>query len=447
MNRRQKEILKHSLEEENRILHRLSDAYEGAAEDIQKKIEKLLRSVPKLQSRIYQARFQKALRSNIDDVLNKLRNGIYKTLSDFLDSSYEDGFIASIYDMQGQGVPLIFPVDPDQMYRAVTLNSRLSKGLYTKLGFDINVLKKEIREELSRGIAAGKMIDNLAKTIDRRTSIGLGKAKRIARTESRRIQNEAAYDAQLKAKENGADIVKQWNGILDGKIRPSHAELHGQVKALDEYFAVNGHKALYPMGFGIASEDINCRCTLLQRARWSLEDEGEGIIEVKNFTEFRAKWNGFTKEYNNYRLRLKDKFILEFGQYVKLRNSDDFHLLESYAQHIEKGRLSSFVSFDDFMAMSKKIDDEIVGMTAPNGIVISGKSDHFIARVFGSENEKRDGVSIEDIRTLLDNPNAEILPIRIDNGKPSQRIRKDGILISVNPDTGVLIQVNPEKTQ
>lgn len=293
MNRRQKEILKYSLEEENRILHRLTDAYKGAAEDIRKKIEKLMGSVPKLQSRIYQARFQKALRSNIDDVLNKLRNGTYKTLSDFLDSSYEDGFIASIYDMQGQGVPLIFPVDPDQMYRAVTLNSRLSKGLYTKLGFDINVLKKEIREELSRGIAAGKMIDDLAKAIDRRTSVGLGKAKRIARTEARRIQNEAAYDAQLKAKENGADVLKEWCAILDSKTRPDHRELHGQRKELDEYFEVNGHRALHPSGFGIASEDINCRCVLLQRARWAVEDEEEAVKDTEAIVK-KSEAKGFS---------------------------------------------------------------------------------------------------------------------------------------------------------
>ena len=299
MNRRQKEILKYSLEEENRILHRLTEAYEGAAEDIRKKIEKLMESVPKLQSRIYQARFQKALRSNIDDVLNKLRNGTYKTLSDFLDSSYEDGFIASIYDMQGQGVPLIFPVDPDQMYRAVTLNSRLSKGLYTKLGFDIDALKKEIREELSRGIAAGKMIDDLAKAIDRRTSVGLGKAKRIARTEARRIQNEAAYDAQLKAKENGADVLKEWCAILDSKTRPDHRKLHGQRKELDEYFEVNGHRALHPSGFGIASEDINCRCVLLQRARWAVEDEEEAVKDTDAIVKkSEAKsFAGFKKEY------------------------------------------------------------------------------------------------------------------------------------------------------
>ena len=34
---------------------------------------------------------------------------------------------------------------------------------------------------------------------------------------------------------------------------------------LDEPFEVEGRKAMHPSGFGIANEDIYCRCTLLQR--------------------------------------------------------------------------------------------------------------------------------------------------------------------------------------
>lgn len=37
-------------------------------------------------------------------------------------------------------------------------------------------------------------------------------------------------------------------------------------------FEVNDRKAMYPGGFGIASEDIHCRCALLQSALWVLDE-------------------------------------------------------------------------------------------------------------------------------------------------------------------------------
>ena len=64
--------------------------------------------------------------------------------------------------------------------------------------------------------------------------------------------------------------MKQWDASLDKKTRKSHRELDGQIRELDEPFEVNGHKAMQPGGFGRPEEDINCRCALLQRARWAL---------------------------------------------------------------------------------------------------------------------------------------------------------------------------------
>ena len=98
----------------------------------------------------------------------------------------------------------------------------------------------------------------------------MNNAYRIARTEGHRIQNQSAIDAANYAKDNGADIVKQWDATLDSKTRPHHTMLDGQIRELEEPFEIAGRKAMYPSGFGIASEDIHCRCALLQRATWHL---------------------------------------------------------------------------------------------------------------------------------------------------------------------------------
>ena len=94
---------------------------------------------------------------------------------------------------------------------------------------------------------------------------------------------------QKRAIARGAEVVKQWDSTLDGKTRPTHRMLDGQIVDVDGYFkSESGNKALYPGGFGVPSEDCNCRCALLQRAKWALSDE--------DFT----KMNGDTNELQHF---------------------------------------------------------------------------------------------------------------------------------------------------
>ena len=78
----------------------------------------------------------------------------------------------------------------------------------------------------------------------------MNKSMRIAKTEGHRVSQEATYTVQKKAKERGAEIVKQWDSTLDGKTRPTHRALDGQIVGVDEYFkSESGYKALYPGDF------------------------------------------------------------------------------------------------------------------------------------------------------------------------------------------------------
>ena len=64
--------------------------------------------------------------------------------------------------------------------------------------------------------------------INLQSRIGINNAFRIARTEGHRIQCEATYNVQNKAKEKGADILKQWDATLDKKTRKAHRLLDGR---------------------------------------------------------------------------------------------------------------------------------------------------------------------------------------------------------------------------
>lgn len=132
------------------------------------------------------------------------------------------------------------------------------------------------------------------------TKAPLSRARTIVRTEAGRVQEQANFDAANKAKAAGADVVKQWSAVLDGKTRDTHRELDHQIREMDKPFETHGKKAMYPHDFGDPAEDCNCRCTLLTRARAALDkDELEvmqkraeffGLDKTDSFAEFKEKY-------------------------------------------------------------------------------------------------------------------------------------------------------------
>lgn len=312
MNKRQREVEEAKLAREKKILETLKQQYQRAAKDIAEKtrlhtekIDALLsewdsldeKQKSVLRSQIYQRNYQLMLRRQIDCVLDQLNRGQYDRISQYLKECHEMAQVGTLYDLHGQNIPLMLPVQLEDAVKAAELDAEVSGKLY---GSYVTELKQHIRAELTRGISAGLSYGELARNLNGIATIGLNKAMRIVRTEGHRIQQEGQFQAQHQAKEAGADIVKQWDSTLDGRTRPTHRKLDGQIRELNEPFEAEGKKAMYPGDFGRPEEDINCRCTLLQRANWALdEDELKtlqkraayfGLDKTKDFEEFRAKY-------------------------------------------------------------------------------------------------------------------------------------------------------------
>ena len=305
MKQYEKEILQADLDREKEVLKRLEGIYKDALDEINDKIAILLgRSDSDLQHVIYQVEFQKSLKKQVDAILETLHSNEFETVSEYLAKSYEEGFIGTMYSLQKQGVPLIFPLDQSQVVAAVQQETKLSEPLYTAMGKDITELRKKITGEVSRGLATGMLYGEIARNVASWAGIPKNNAMRITRTEAHRIQVKASMDACEKAKSKGADVVKVWDATRDSRTRDSHAQVDGEIRELDERFS-NGLR--YPGDpSGGAAEVINCRCALLQRARWALgnnytkwspdadieySDDGTAqlaIIEAKDFKEFKG---------------------------------------------------------------------------------------------------------------------------------------------------------------
>lgn len=329
MNKKQKEVQQVFLDSEKEVLKKLKKNYQDALDEINTKIEILMaRQDADMQHVIYQVEYQKALKTQVQGILDTLQANEFETVSEYLAKSYEDGFIGTMYDMQGQGIPLVMPIDQEQVVKAIQHETKLSESLYNSLGKDIKVLNKQIAGEISRGISTGMMFSEISRNIAGYAGISRNKAMRIARTEGHRIQCKATMDACYKAKEKGADVVKQWDASLDGKTRPTHRKLDGQIRELEEEFEVSGYKAMMPGGFNKASEDINCRCALLQRAKWALDEEELatlqeraeyfGLDKTKDFADYKKKYLKATEKV------VEPSDIIEFTPAKSIKEAEEY---------------------------------------------------------------------------------------------------------------------------
>lgn len=256
------------------------------------------------QSKIYQQQYQKALKSQVGGILDKMQGDNYSTIDKYLKECYETGYIGTMYSIAGQGIPIIAPIDQAAAVQAILTDSKVVEGFYNRLGVDISKLKKTITQEISRGIASSLPYRDIARNINTASGSGLYNAKRITRTEGHRVQQISTRDAQYAAKAKGCDILKQWDAALDARTRGSHARVDGELRELDEKFS-NGLR--FPGDpHGPAGEVINCRCTSNTRARWALDESELQILKDRaayfeldktdNFEDYKKKYLAASKE-------------------------------------------------------------------------------------------------------------------------------------------------------
>lgn len=306
-----------------------------------------------MQHVIYQVEYQKVLKTQVQSILETLQTNEFETVSEYLANSYHDGFIGTMYDLHGQGIPLIFPIDQEAVVAAVQQETKLSEPLYTAMGKDITDLKKKITGEISRGLSSGQMYGEISRNIASWARIPKNNAMRIARTEAHRIQCKATADAQFRAKEKGADVVKQWDASLDKRTRDSHVQVDGEIRELDERFS-NGLR--YPGDpSGGASEVINCRCALLQRARWALGNDytkwsadAPIVIDDEGTTQFAIIDSKSFKEFKGYYMDATRQMTMNFENGTSSRVRSSTQKMKSQ-ETIEKSGKSGTIELDDIL--------------------------------------------------------------------------------------------------
>ena len=166
MNKREKELLQLQLKAEEDVIKELEKQYKQALKDINQKVKLFEADIQMLdeaintdgmdeaakamlqsrkRSKVYQKQFQEALQGQINGILDRMQGNNYSTIESYLKGCYEDAFIGTMYQIHGQGIPIVMPIDQAAAVKAIMTDSKISKGLYNSLGVNVSGLKKKQR--------------------------------------------------------------------------------------------------------------------------------------------------------------------------------------------------------------------------------------------------------------------------------------------------------------
>ena len=144
-----------------------------------------------------------------------------------------------------------------------------------------------INKTIRQGLVQGDSLPVMTKRVKGFLTEDAARAMTIVRTETTRLMAEGQLASFERAEELGVDMQQSWDAALDAVTRPTHGDLDGQTVAVGEMFDSAVGPVSAPGHFGIAEQDINCRCTLTPIvADMSAENRrirDEGVVPYKTY--------------------------------------------------------------------------------------------------------------------------------------------------------------------
>ena len=359
-----------------------------------------------------------------------------------------------------------------------------------KRGIDLDYGKSQITKHVTsgiiRGLAPGKIANELMSSM---TAMNRDSAVRAARTGITAAQNAGRLDSYIAAEKMGIQIKRRWVCTKDARTRLDHAMADGQiVVGTKKPFIVGGYKMMFPGDKSLNApghEIYNCRCTTrtvekdgieaepremrvrdpitgktelisdMTYQEWFAWKRGENaeafdiaLKKIKNASSDRAQYERYRNQLGNIAKTFED------FQEMKYNRTDEYNLLKQYARDVRTGWVSPLSGFANYRKQYNRIQTEIVGKAAANGTVITGQVPHFMQRVIGTMVDpqklkddlkviRRSGVEVDSIVEAVFNPvdisNAQVRK----SGKRSVKLIGEKCMVTINPDTGELIQTNP----
>lgn len=197
----------------------------------------------------------------------------------------------------------------------------------------------------------------------------------------------------------------------------------------------------------------NCRCIVTTRTEKGTYQDAWSRIEFSNYRSNRIeREREILAEQRAIELEKKNGRILDTGWGKGYTSPPDNvkELMKRYDQAVEEGLITPFAGFDYYLRQYIRIENEIVGRKTVNGITITGQSVHFMERVLGTINKdnevkERRGVTVDEIKDALFHGKTVFAKTDTKTGLRSQEFFGTKAEVTVNPDTGNLIQCNRKR--
>lgn len=273
-----REVYKEALKEMKERLKQYTDNYNDLTFAKKLEVERLF-GVANEMDRILQARYDTISQAVVSGITAQAENGYY-------------GVWYALEEANNLELQMGL-LNPELINQAITKpvgGKRLSTRLYSQR----DELAKSATHEIVNGLFNGSSYGQIAKNLSEYAEADYKRALRIIRTEGGRIRSETTQIGYQRAEKLGVTMEKQWLATLDRKTRHDHRYLDGQTVPVDgEFTDQKGNKATAPRLFGIASEDINCRCTTIAvvegvRPELRRDNETGEVGKFGNYDEWLA---------------------------------------------------------------------------------------------------------------------------------------------------------------
>ena len=180
-----------------------------------------------------------------------------------------------------------------------------------------------------------------------------------------------------------------------------------------------------------------------------------GYDRSKSMKTVWAEKNAFIDSMHEKGVENPPKSLAKFRE-MEYNEPEKYKLLNNYISSVDSGMLSPLTGFERYSEYYTHIENELVGQTTSNGILIRGQSAHLLERVFGTMSDpthdgvSRSGVGLRDVKDAL--LNGVSRPVDTRHNRKGEIVRSQLFVtekakVSINPDTGIIIQCEPNSSR
>lgn len=424
--------------------------------------------IRELEAPAYRARIERLqlLLQQVDTVMQNVYQQEQQFDTSFFEQLAENAYYRTIYNTQCRtGLGFSFShVDQKQIDRALRMNWS-GKHYSNRIWKNTDDLAKTVKDELLVSLLIGRTDRETAAVITEKFGGGAIKARRLIRTESCFLSGELTAQAYEEC-----DIQKyRYVATLDLRTSKICRELDGKTFLVSQRQAGKNYPPMHPWCRSTTISVIDDETlSKMTRAAYNPEtgrtERVPANMTYKEWYEKYVKGNpdaevqekvvknsaSDRKQYDQYRELLGKDMPKHFADFqeMKYNEPEKWELLRTYARSVKNGMISPLSGFKNYQKIYDEINKKVVGVKTSEGTEVTRQSKHFMERVIGTMKDPktgrpRSGVSVEGIKDALEKP-AKVFPVRTDpGGEKSQKYMGRNGTVSVDPDTGVLIQCNP----